>query len=184
MKRNEIKAKADRYKVPQKDSTTLRSKWQAISLGGRIFMLSPVAVLLCYKILDNTISVRYFSLIYGGVGIVLYLILKFFFRKNKSLKFDAWGYVGSFLIFVSVCALLNYITLQPVIKVATVVITDKGESSSRSKQHYIFFNLNKKNQRFTVTRNFESLVDRHEKINMYYQKSLFGFDIVDRFEKQ
>lgn len=185
MNRSRVKAKSDQFKVKKAKKEMLKSKWQAISLGGKLFMLSSIAVLLSYKILDNTISVFYFSLIYGSVGVLVYLILKFFFRGSKSLKFDAWGYPGSFLIFASLCALLNYATLKRVIKVKYIVIDKKAESSSKagSRACYIFFNEDGKVQRFTINRASWNSIGEGEKVKMFYQESLLGFDIVKEFAK-
>jgi hypothetical protein len=174
-----------RLRVKENKVQTLRSKWQALSLGAKLFMLSPVAVLLSYRILNDTISVRFFLLIYGSIGVLLYFIFKFYFRKNRSIQFDMWGYPASFLLFASFCALLNYVTLSPEIKIGSVKLDKKSESSLKagSRSCYIFFVKNKKSQRFTVSRLFWNSIDEGEPIKMYYQESLFGFNIVKAFEK-
>lgn len=184
MDRSKIKnIKANRFKTKKPKAETLTSKWQAISFGGKLFMLSLIAILLCYKILDDTINARYFLFIYGSLGILVYIGLKFFFRGNKSLKFDAWGYVGSFLMFISFFTFLNYLTLKTTTKGESIVITSKGESGYKARQHYIFFSHNKKSQRFTVSRLLWDSISEGEKIKMCYQESLLGFDIVKEFKK-
>ena len=185
MDRSKIKSKSQRFKTKKSKALTLQHKWQALSFGAKLFILSPIAIVLCYRILDSTICVRYFSLIYGSLGIVLYVILKFSFRENKLLKFDFWGYPGSFLIFVSLCALLNYVTLKPAVKIKTVIIDKKGQTSlkANSRACYVFFNEDGKPQRFTIDRELWNSIYEGEKIKMHFQESLFGFNIIKEFAK-
>lgn len=187
MKTNKRKVYCDanRYRVKGFKAEILQSKWQALALGSKLFMLSPIAFVLCYRILDDTITVRYFVLLYGSLGVLLYLLAKFVFRKNKSLKFDAWGYIGSFALFAAFCSILNYATLKSDVKVRLIVIKEKSESSlkSGSRACYIFFNENKKRQRFTIDKQLWNSIRTGDQIKMLYQESLLGFDIVKEFEK-
>lgn len=185
MNRSAIKTKSDRFKIKKTKVETLKSKWQAISFGGKLFLISPIAVLLSYNILDDTLSARYFLLTYGSLGVLLYLIFKFIFRKDKSIQFDIWGYIGAFFLCAAFCAFINYGTIKSDIKVQSITLDKKGESSlkSGSRACYIFFIKNKKRQRFTTGRLFWDSINEGQKIKMYYQESLLGFDIVKEFKK-
>lgn len=168
----------------KKDSENLSSKWKAISFGGKLFLVSPVLMLLVYKILDDTINTRYFILFYGSVGMLVYFILTCLLKNKTSLVFDKWGYPASFLISISVFTVLNYVLLNSSVKVKMIAIREKHISSSyRSKSYWIFFMNKERLQRFTVDKELWGSMNEGTIVKMYYQESAFGFNIVSKFEK-
>ncbi len=169
--------------VLKKDSQSLSSKWNNISFGGKLFLFSPVLMLLVYRILSDTISVRYFVAFYGLIGVLLYFILKRIFNNKSSLIFDLWGYPGLFFISVSLFACLNYVTLNSAPKIKLITLKSKGIASHRSKSYWISFLHAGRVQRFTISKDLWTSISEGDVIKMFFQEGLFGFDVVSTFEK-
>lgn len=169
--------------VVKKDSQSLSSKWNAISFGGKLFLFSPLLMLLVYRILSDTVSVRYFLALYGILGVFLYFIVKRLLTNKSLLTFDLWGYPGSFFISISLFACLNYLTLNSTPKIKIVTLKSKTITSHRSKSYWISFFHAGRIQRFTISKDLWMSIYETDVIKMHYQQSKFGFDIVSRFDK-
>ncbi|GAO27941.1 hypothetical protein [Geofilum rubicundum] len=156
-----------------------------------IFFVGLLSQIFVLRRIDNTIDGLNLYLISGFVGMVLAFVIiltlksyspTIYDESNRRLSIIMSLIIGLFLLFPALACVVNESSSESEILNEKYLVINKGSSSTKNKEHYLYLNIKGDNQRVTVSKSFWQNVEEGKTISLSTKKGLFGFRYIIEFK--
>jgi hypothetical protein len=190
---SKIQLIVDDFNPPKIKDTTPATSFEKIIyytsmvlfFGGLVFEIFEISNI------DNTIDGLKLFWTFAFIGLllatVITIILKVFkpsvyYESNRRLSVHLGLFVGFFLICPAFACFINQRLADDKTMIEEYTILEKGSSSTRNQEYYLYLDFNGDKQRVTVWRTFWEKVEDQQKIILLTKKGILGYRYIIEFD--